>query len=75
MSGIDFTDDKMHEECGVFGIYSHSDDVALNTYWGLYALQHRGQESRKAAALPLPTVRTWKYARAWALWPMFLKAA
>lgn len=45
MSGIDFTDDKMHEECGVFGIYSHSDDVALNTYWGLYALQHRGQES------------------------------
>ena len=45
MSGIDFQDDKMHEECGVFGIYSHNDDVALNTYWGLYALQHRGQES------------------------------
>ena len=40
MSGIDFQDDKMHEECGVFGIYSHNDDVALNTYWGLYALQH-----------------------------------
>lgn len=37
--------DKFHEECGVFGIYSHDDDVALNTYWGLYALQHRGQES------------------------------
>ncbi len=37
--------DKLHEECGVFGIYSHSEDVALNTYWGLYALQHRGQES------------------------------
>ncbi|MCH3915009.1 MAG: amidophosphoribosyltransferase [Acidaminococcaceae bacterium] len=37
--------DKLHEECGVFGIYSHKDDVALNTYWGLYALQHRGQES------------------------------
>ncbi len=40
-----FEDDKMHEECGVFGIYSHSEDVALNTYWGLFALQHRGQES------------------------------
>jgi amidophosphoribosyltransferase len=38
-------DDKLHEECGVFGIYSQHDDVALNTYWGLYALQHRGQES------------------------------
>ena len=38
-------DDKLHEECGVFGIYSHTDDVALNTYWGLFALQHRGQES------------------------------
>ena len=43
--GIDFELDKLHEECGVFGIYSHKDDVALNTYWGLYALQHRGQES------------------------------
>ena len=40
-----FKDDKLHEECGVFGIFSHSEDVALNTYWGLYALQHRGQES------------------------------
>ncbi|MDF2633589.1 MAG: amidophosphoribosyltransferase [Pelosinus sp.] len=37
--------DKMEEECGVFGIYSHQNNVALNTYWGLYALQHRGQES------------------------------
>ena len=41
----DFSEDKLHEECGVFGIFSHSEDVALNTYWGLYALQHRGQES------------------------------
>lgn len=43
--GIDLEDDKLHEECGVFGIYSHKENVALNTYWGLYALQHRGQES------------------------------
>jgi amidophosphoribosyltransferase len=36
--------DKMHEECGIFGIYGHPDAANL-TYLGLYALQHRGQES------------------------------
>ncbi|MDD4320065.1 MAG: amidophosphoribosyltransferase [Acidaminococcaceae bacterium] len=45
MRGIELQEDKWHEECGVFGILSHKEDVALNTYWGLYALQHRGQES------------------------------
>ena len=33
------------EECGVFGIYAPGEDVATLTYFGLYALQHRGQES------------------------------
>lgn len=37
--------DKMREECGVFGVYNPGEDVALATYWGLFALQHRGQES------------------------------
>ena len=37
--------DKWREECGIFGIFAHQENVALNTYWGLYALQHRGQES------------------------------
>jgi amidophosphoribosyltransferase len=38
--------DKLKEECGVFGIFSNNDiDVASITYYGLYALQHRGQES------------------------------
>jgi amidophosphoribosyltransferase len=37
-------DDKLHEECGVFGIYGHPEAARL-TYLGLYALQHRGQES------------------------------
>ncbi|NLL46828.1 MAG: amidophosphoribosyltransferase [Clostridiales bacterium] len=38
--------DKIHEECGVFGIYSReSADVAAAAYFGLFALQHRGQES------------------------------
>ncbi len=37
--------DKPREECGVFGIYATRDmDVAALTYYGLYALQHRGQE-------------------------------
>ena len=38
--------DKFKDECGVFGVYSNSPmDVAGMTYYGLYALQHRGQES------------------------------
>ena len=44
---LDFEDmDKFKEECGVFGIFSQGGvDVAAITYYGLYALQHRGQES------------------------------
>ncbi|MBW4614257.1 MAG: amidophosphoribosyltransferase [Desmonostoc vinosum HA7617-LM4] len=37
--------DKPEEACGVFGIYAPKEDVAKLTYFGLYALQHRGQES------------------------------
>lgn len=38
--------DKIHEECGVFGIWSNErTDVAEDIYYGLVALQHRGQES------------------------------
>src|SRR5262245_64966055 len=36
--------DKFREECGVFGIFGHEEAARL-TYLGLYALQHRGQES------------------------------
>jgi amidophosphoribosyltransferase len=39
-----FRDDRLHEECGVFGIYGHPDAAAL-TALGLHALQHRGQEA------------------------------
>ena len=36
---------SIHEECGVFGVYSRTtEDVASLVYYGLYALQHRGQE-------------------------------
>lgn len=37
--------EKLGEECGVFAIYDPDGDVARSTYYGLYALQHRGQES------------------------------
>ena len=37
--------DTPHEECGVFGIFAPGEDVARLTYFGLFALQHRGQES------------------------------
>jgi len=37
--------DRPHDSCGVFGIYAPDHDVARLTFFGLYALQHRGQES------------------------------
>jgi amidophosphoribosyltransferase len=37
-------DDRFHDECGVFGVFGHPESANL-TYLGLYALQHRGQES------------------------------
>lgn len=43
---IDPQNDKFKDECGVFGVYSKDGiDVSELTYYGLYALQHRGQES------------------------------
>jgi amidophosphoribosyltransferase len=39
-----FDDDKLHEECGIFGVFGHDDAAAL-TALGLHALQHRGQEA------------------------------
>ncbi len=40
-----FADDHPHDECGIFGVYAPGRDVARLTFFGLYALQHRGQES------------------------------
>ena len=41
-----YDEDVLHEECGVFGMYDFDgDDVASSIYYGLFALQHRGQES------------------------------
>lgn len=43
---LDWGTDELHEECGVFGMYDlDGNDVASTIYYGLFALQHRGQES------------------------------
>ena len=39
-----FDDDKLREECGVFGVYNHGEAAAVAAL-GLHALQHRGQEA------------------------------
>lgn len=53
--------DKMEEECGVFGIYSKEvNEVAQITYYGLYALQHRGQESVGISVSNLGEIVTYK---------------
>ena len=48
---LDLPDRGLHEECGVFGIYDPEGGCAQTTYYGLYALQHRGQEACGIAAI------------------------
>jgi amidophosphoribosyltransferase len=52
--------DKPEEACGVFGVYAPGQDVAKLTYFGLYALQHRGQESAGIATMTADTVHSYK---------------
>ena len=57
---------ELHEECGVFGVYNldHTEEVASSVYYGLFALQHRGQESCGIAVSdtegPKAVVNSWK---------------
>jgi amidophosphoribosyltransferase len=46
---IQIDDDHFHDHCGVFGVFGHPEASKL-TYLGLYALQHRGQESAGIAS-------------------------
>lgn len=52
--------DSLNEECGVLGIYAPGEDVARLTFFGLYALQHRGQESAGIAVSNGKTINTHK---------------
>lgn len=49
LQNIVFDDDHFHDECGVFGIFA-AEQAAKLAYLGVYALQHRGQESAGIAA-------------------------
>jgi amidophosphoribosyltransferase len=55
-------DDKLHEECGVFGVFDSDGnrDVAPLVYYGLFSLQHRGQESTGIAAAHERTIECHK---------------
>lgn len=49
-------DDHPHEECGVVGIFAPNEDVARMAFFGLYALQHRGQEAAGIAVADGQTI-------------------
>jgi len=51
-----FYDDHPHEECGVIGVFGPNEDVARMTFFGLYALQHRGQEAAGIAVADGQTI-------------------
>src|SRR5437016_6878563 len=48
------------EECGIFGMFGRGEDVARTTFFGLFALQHRGQESAGIAVADGKTIRVHK---------------
>ena len=53
--------DEIHEECGVFGAYNiNGEDIASLVYYGLFALQHRGQESCGIAVSENRDIRYYK---------------
>jgi amidophosphoribosyltransferase len=51
--------ESMHEQCGIFGIYNHKTAAEI-TYLGLYALQHRGQESSGIAVSDTKRISMYK---------------
>ncbi|MHB2015909.1 MAG: amidophosphoribosyltransferase [Candidatus Xenobia bacterium] len=53
-------DDKPREACGIFGIYAPGHDVSVSTYFGLFALQHRGQESSGIAVANGQSIECYK---------------
>lgn len=58
--GDRWLDDHPKEECGVIGIFAPNEDVARMTFFGLYALQHRGQEAAGIAVANGQTMSVYK---------------
>ncbi len=56
----DFSETPPREECGVFGVWAPGEDVAKLAYFGLYALQHRGQEAAGIAVSDGATLVVYK---------------
>src|SRR5690349_4468654 len=50
MTEVSEMEQDPREECGVFGVWAPGEDVAKRTYYGLYALQHRGPQAAGIAA-------------------------
>jgi len=60
-NGIISRDEKLNDECGVFGIYGNEEKgLSRITYYGLYALQHRGQESAGIAVSSRGNIKHFK---------------
>ncbi len=57
---VEQSDDHPHEECGVIGVYAPNEDVARMTFFGLFALQHRGQEAAGIAVANGETIHLYK---------------
>jgi len=57
---IQFQDDKPHDECGIVGVFAPHEDVATMAFFGLFALQHRGQEAAGIAVSDGETVHLHK---------------
>ena len=55
-----YDDDHPHEECGVIGVFAPNEDVARMAFFGLFALQHRGQEAAGIAVADGQTMSIYK---------------
>ena len=58
-TALDPQDQGPQDACGVFGVWAPGEDVAKLTYFGLYALQHRGQESAGSAVSIISARSEW----------------